>query len=314
MAPPFVWEIVLIDDEKDIRDVMTITLEDAGCKVSAAPDGEMGLQLCEEISPQIVITDIRMPGMDGLQVLESLKKVRPDIEVIVATAFGDMDLAIRALQLDASDFITKPINDEALHLALKPPDQFTAWTLNIKDPPLNFFLAGDNSGFNIVGRVFTEDVQTSAKSRLFVETQRPKREPGRSTVDVEGTDVLRIFEQYYVLSEQIPSRLFEVGPDDFVLVQGLPRVDRAWLDGLDTDAVRTHTDGGLELIEERTYTFRCGCDPLRILGVVRHIYKDRADDLFLGEEQVEVLCPRCGRRWWLAREDYELGPRRVGLS
>jgi PAS domain S-box-containing protein len=127
MAPPFAWKIVLIDDEQDIRDVMTIALEDAGCKVSAAPDGIVGLQLCEEVSPQIVITDIRMPGMDGLQVLESLKKMHPDIEVIVATAFGDMDLAIRALQLDASDFITKPINDEALHLALKrAQDRYTA--------------------------------------------------------------------------------------------------------------------------------------------------------------------------------------------
>jgi PAS domain S-box-containing protein len=68
-----------------------------------------------------------MPGMDGIQVLESLKKTHPDIEVIVATAFGDMDLAIRALQLDASDFITKPINDEALHLALKrAQERYTA--------------------------------------------------------------------------------------------------------------------------------------------------------------------------------------------
>ncbi len=113
------WEIVLIDDEQDIRDVMTVTLEDAGYKVSSAPDGHTGLQMCEELYPQIVITDIRMPGMDGLQVLETLKSKYPDIEVIVATAYGEMDLAIRALQLDASDFITKPINDEALHLALK---------------------------------------------------------------------------------------------------------------------------------------------------------------------------------------------------
>ena len=45
---------------------------------------------------------------------------------------------------------------------------------------------------------------------------------------------------------------------------------------------------------------------LLILGVVRNIYRDQAEELFQGEEQVEVLCPRCGRRWWLAREDYEL--------
>jgi len=118
MAQSTPWKIVLIDDEEDIREVMTLSLEDAGYRVASAPDGESGLQICEQISPQIIITDIRMPGMDGIQVLESIKKKNPDIEVIVATAFGEMDLAIRALQLDASDFITKPISDDALYLAL----------------------------------------------------------------------------------------------------------------------------------------------------------------------------------------------------
>ena len=113
------WNVVLIDDEKDIRDVLMIALKDMGYRVFDAPDGVEGLALCEKKSPQIVITDIRMPNMDGLQVLEALKAKTPQIEVIVATAYGEIDLAIRALQLDASDFITKPINTEALHLALK---------------------------------------------------------------------------------------------------------------------------------------------------------------------------------------------------
>ena len=119
MAPPFDWKILFIDDEEGIRKVMTVTLEDAGYEVVTAYDGENGLRLCKEISPHIVITDIRMPKMDGLQVLEAVKKLDPHIEVIVATAFGEMDLAIKALQLNASDFITKPINDEVLFLALK---------------------------------------------------------------------------------------------------------------------------------------------------------------------------------------------------
>lgn len=113
------WKIVLIDDEEDIRDVMTVTLEDAGYTVHAAANGEAGILLCKEISPQIVITDIRMPKMDGIQVLKALKNSYPEIEVIVVTAFGDMDIAIQALQLDASDFVAKPINDAALHMALK---------------------------------------------------------------------------------------------------------------------------------------------------------------------------------------------------
>jgi PAS domain S-box-containing protein len=122
-----IWKIVLIDDEEDIREVMAIALQDAGYLVETAAEGVAGIRLCQEALPQIVITDIRMPGMDGLQVLETLKKQLPDIEVIVATAFGEMDLAIRALQLDASDFITKPISNDALYLALsRARDRYTS--------------------------------------------------------------------------------------------------------------------------------------------------------------------------------------------
>jgi len=113
------WKIVLIDDEEDIREVVSIVLEDAGYSVTTAQDGEYGIFLCEEICPQIVITDIRMPGIDGIQVLQTVKEKYPDIEVIVVTAFGEMELAVRALQLDASDFITKPIDEDVLLVALK---------------------------------------------------------------------------------------------------------------------------------------------------------------------------------------------------
>jgi PAS domain S-box-containing protein len=119
MTTPVQWEIVLIDDEEGIRKVMTITLADAGYHVRSAGNGPDGIQLCRAVPPQIVITDIRMPGMDGLEVLAALKKSNPEIEVIVITAFGDINTAIKALQLDASDFITKPVNDKALELALQ---------------------------------------------------------------------------------------------------------------------------------------------------------------------------------------------------
>jgi PAS domain S-box-containing protein len=113
------WKVLLIDDEEGIRKVMSVTLADAGYEVLTAEDGESGVRLCRQASPQIVITDIRMPGIDGLEVLRRVKEADPDREVIVITAFGEMDVAIRALQLDASDFITKPINDDALWVALK---------------------------------------------------------------------------------------------------------------------------------------------------------------------------------------------------
>ncbi len=120
------WKVLFIDDEEGIRRVMSIALADAGYEVLTAADGESGLALCDEKSPHIVITDIRMPGIDGIEVLRRIKETQPDKEVIVVTAFGEMELAVRALQLDASDFITKPINDEALGVALKrAEDRYT---------------------------------------------------------------------------------------------------------------------------------------------------------------------------------------------
>jgi PAS domain S-box-containing protein len=113
------WKLVFIDDEEGIRTVMSIVLADVGYKVITAESGERGIELCKEHSPQIVITDIRMPGMDGIEVLRKIKEKDPNLEVIVVTAFGEMDVAIKALQYDASDFITKPINDEALFVALE---------------------------------------------------------------------------------------------------------------------------------------------------------------------------------------------------
>jgi PAS domain S-box-containing protein len=118
MSPQAEWKIVLIDDEPGIRKVTGIVLEDWGYRVETAENGEAGLKACAVFLPQIVITDVKMPGMDGLCVLETLRHDYPDMVVIVMTAFGDVDTAIRALQLDASDFITKPVNDQALALAL----------------------------------------------------------------------------------------------------------------------------------------------------------------------------------------------------
>ena len=113
------WKLLLIDDDPGIRKVMAITLEDAGYQVLTAEDGNIGIDLCRREKPQIVMTDIRMPGIDGLEVLRRVKESESDAEVIVITAFSEIELAIKALQLDASDFITKPINDEALWVSLK---------------------------------------------------------------------------------------------------------------------------------------------------------------------------------------------------
>ncbi|MBW1870600.1 MAG: Hsp33 family molecular chaperone HslO, partial [Deltaproteobacteria bacterium] len=129
-----------------------------------------------------------------------------------------------------------------------------------------------------------------------------------------GLNVLKIFEQFYERSEQIPSRLFELSIDEFVLIQGLPRVDLDWLQSLDNKEVRNLLDQKLESIEERSYTFCCGCDFNKILSVVHGIFKSRVDELFQGSEAVETTCPRCGKHYWIMREDFVRGPEKVGIT
>jgi len=111
--------ILLVDDEAGIRKVLGIALADSGYEVSTAENGEAALSLFRELKPPIVLTDIKMPDMDGIELLQHIKAESPDTEVIMFTGHGDMELAIKSLKYDATDFVTKPINDEVLEIALK---------------------------------------------------------------------------------------------------------------------------------------------------------------------------------------------------
>ena len=111
--------ILLVDDEPGIRKVLAISLQDSGYEVHTAANGNDALQLFKNINPPIVLTDIKMPDTDGIELLRKIKEVSPDTEVIMFTGHGDMELAIKSLKYEATDFVTKPINDEVLEIALK---------------------------------------------------------------------------------------------------------------------------------------------------------------------------------------------------
>jgi len=126
-------DILLVDDEEGIRTVLSITLADAGYHVVTAGNGEEALRLFRELKPPIVLTDIKMPGMTGVALLNQIKKERPDTEVIMITGHGDMDLAIESLKNEATDFITKPINDDVLGIALKRANERISMRRQLKD-------------------------------------------------------------------------------------------------------------------------------------------------------------------------------------
>jgi anti-anti-sigma factor len=112
-------KVLVIDDEKPTLVMFRMTLNAYGYSVFTAENGREGLEVFDRERPPLVLTDIKMPGMDGIEVLKRIKEIEPRTEVIVITGHGDMELAIKALNLDATDFINKPIQRHLLEQALK---------------------------------------------------------------------------------------------------------------------------------------------------------------------------------------------------
>lgn len=132
-------DILLVDDEAGIRKVLGISLADLGYTVHTAENAAEALKIMQTIRPPIILTDIKMPGMSGLELLKVIKRRYPDAEVIMLTGHGDMDTAIESLKFQATDFITKPISDDALTVSLRRAEeriemrrQLKAYTENLE--------------------------------------------------------------------------------------------------------------------------------------------------------------------------------------
>jgi sigma-B regulation protein RsbU (phosphoserine phosphatase) len=106
--------LLIIDDEAMVRDSMEAYLEDSGYSVVAVDSGRAGLEILETQSIDLILCDLRMPNLDGLQVLQSVKQRSDNIPVIVVSGAGVMDDVVQALRLGASDYLVKPIIDMAM--------------------------------------------------------------------------------------------------------------------------------------------------------------------------------------------------------
>jgi len=193
----------------------------------------------------------------------------------------------------------------ALVLANRPARETVAWTINICRPPANVFITGDREMGNVTGRIHLNNVKTHSTSRLYTEIVSPGKEPYLSSIDVEGLDILQHFEHYYAVSEQHPARFFELLDDQYLMLLSLPGTNSRSLLELDADAAQTLSILS-EALDTKNIAFECGCNPKRMLHTVRALFHDRAAELFMGEDRVEISCPRCGRRWWITREMFDL--------
>lgn len=106
--------VYIVDDDDAVRDALSLLVESAGYEVEAFETAVSALESCRKGAPACIITDIRMPEMDGLEFQKKLAESQIDAPVIVITGHGDVPLAVRAMKAGAVDFIEKPFTDDAI--------------------------------------------------------------------------------------------------------------------------------------------------------------------------------------------------------
>jgi two-component system response regulator PilR (NtrC family) len=112
-------KVLVVDDEQGMREFLTMLLEKQGHRVIAAADGADALKLVAKEPPDLVISDLRMPNVDGIGLLAGIRKQYPELPVILVTAYASSDSTIQAMRLGADDYITKPFRIEEIRLVVE---------------------------------------------------------------------------------------------------------------------------------------------------------------------------------------------------
>jgi two-component system NtrC family response regulator len=108
--------ILLVDDDESLRRITQLQLQEAGYEVASAASGEQALAMMEQQAPALVITDLKMPGVSGLDLLRKIRDAYPLTTVLMVTAFGTVQTAVEAMKAGAYDYVTKPIDYDELVL------------------------------------------------------------------------------------------------------------------------------------------------------------------------------------------------------
>jgi DNA-binding NtrC family response regulator len=104
-------KLLIVDDEKSQRDLLSGFLSKKGYQVHTAANGEEALELYHKVFSPVAVVDMKMPGMDGIELLSRLREINPFIQVVVLTAFGSVETAVAAMKAGAFDYLTKPVED-----------------------------------------------------------------------------------------------------------------------------------------------------------------------------------------------------------
>lgn len=142
--------LLIVDDEASLREMLEIMFSAEGYVVDVAPDGAQAIDQLQLQAYDLILTDMRMPGADGLQLLEQVKQLHPETLVILMTAYSTTAQAVEAMKLGAYDYIVKPFNNEDIRLTIKKAIEFS--TLRRENKQLRTQLNRRNSFAQLVGK------------------------------------------------------------------------------------------------------------------------------------------------------------------
>lgn len=142
--------ILVIDDDNSLRRVVEFQLQQAGYQVETAADGDEGIEKFRQLSPDLVLTDVQMPGLSGEEVLKVVQNEKPGSLVVVVTAFGTVEKAVEAMRAGATDYLTKPFSRDALLLAVERAFAFR--DLELENQTLREQLTAKADFSGVVGR------------------------------------------------------------------------------------------------------------------------------------------------------------------
>src|SRR6476620_11644457 len=111
--------ILIVDDEQRYRQLLTLVFEEQGNKIRTAMNGRQALDALAAETADVIISDVKMPDMDGIEMLRAVRETQPDLGVILMTAFASVETAREAFKLGADDFIQKPFDVEELKLIVR---------------------------------------------------------------------------------------------------------------------------------------------------------------------------------------------------
>jgi DNA-binding NtrC family response regulator len=169
------FRILLVDDEETVREILEHLLKEAGYQVRAVPSAEEGLDEMGRDSYDLLVLDLMLPGMGGLDMLRAVKTRDPDQAVLMITAFGSVETAVNAMKEGAFDYLSKPFRHEEVLVTVR--NALSQRELLSENRALKRALSGDGPGGELVGQ-----------SRPVLELQRllDRIAPSRSTVLIQG--------------------------------------------------------------------------------------------------------------------------------